>query len=560
MAPEQLVFGGETGPATDIFALGCVLTFAATGAHPFGSGGLEEILKRTRDAEPGLYGVPDSIRPLLSSCLDKEPGRRPAVETVLNSLRPADPAALVPPALRGELAWRAQEASALVRQVPGTAPHNVSRRRFLVVSAIGGTSLGLVAAGGTRLLQHPAASKPESRPRQPGSTSTATTAGPAPVPLWRTAIPQTAYTTWGQAELAQISGGTLVRWNSSSALGFDQATGSASWAIPSGSDPAPAVFIGVSGGTLAGVSATTSVIGGTVVGVSDTNSALLGFGPAGQTTFDVPVTQAFGGALTGLSPTQTEYASLGIIDGVAVVLVVELNGAQRSAVAAVDLAEGHVLWYRPVSWGVDAWATQSTGAPVPGGTVDNHHCYLQDGTSTLALGLRSGTVRWSAQNTGPNVLDVPTMTVENGTLIVMSATVGLALDTASGVQLWITPAPKTLAFTTGAGRLYVVTTDYDIQALDSRTGKTIWHTPNPVPDAIVDTGKVLAISVSPSLLAVSLWTTASGLVVLSAADGRPLWAYRDPVATGNAWGVQASANTVYGVSRAALYAFPASAS
>lgn len=39
MAPEQIVSSREAGPAADVFSLGCVLVFAATGQGPFGAGG-----------------------------------------------------------------------------------------------------------------------------------------------------------------------------------------------------------------------------------------------------------------------------------------------------------------------------------------------------------------------------------------------------------------------------------------------------------------------------------------------------------------------------------------
>jgi serine/threonine protein kinase/outer membrane protein assembly factor BamB len=543
MAPEQLVFGSETGPATDIFALGCVLTFAATGAHPFGPGEHDEILSRTKYTEPRLDGVPDSIRSLVSSCLAKEPDQRPSVETVLNSLLPAHPAALVPPALREELARRAREASTLIRHPPETTERNVSRRRFLVGSAAAGTTLGLVTAGGIRLLHRPAADQPDGHP-SPTGAATAVPTGAAPVPLWRSPIPQTVLTTTGQPALAQM-GGALVRWNSGSALGFDMATGSATWTLTTYYEAVNSTFLGVFGETLFEILATT-------------DPSLQGFGSAGKTTVNVPVARAFdaAGASSTLSIYAT-YAGVGAADGVAVVAVTDQTTATApSTVVAVDLTDGHALWSRQVNWGIDS--------PTVGGVMDEQHCYLQDGTSTLALELRTGAVKWSAQNTASAAADgiAPTMTVDSGALILISPDgTNLALDTASGAQLWTRPDLEVLALTTGNGRLYVLNMQYAVEAMGSRTGKTIWHTPNPVPDATSYTaGSLLALSASPSLLAVPLWTAASGMVVLAAADGRPLWAYRDPVATGSAWAVLALTDTVYGDSGAALYAFPASAS
>lgn len=545
MAPEQIAFGLEPGPGTDVFALGCILTFAATGAHPFGSGEADEILDRTRNAELGLDGVPDSIHSLVSSCLDRDPSRRPAVETVLESLRPADPQALLSPALQEKLTRLRLEEAELRRRAPrAAAPDGASRRQFFAVSAAVGAMLGLAAAGGTRLVQHQTVNRSASRP---GKT-VAAVAGPAPVPLWRSAIPQSIYTAVGPPALSQV-GATLVRWNENSALGFNMRTGSTAWAVPSGSSPSAGTFgfLGVLDGTLIGFPRVAA-------------PTLLGIGPAGKTTFTVPWASIFSGVIPGLS--SAGYVSLGSAGGVVVILVTDTLNPQSAAVVAVDLAEGRRLWHRPVPWGTGADSYQSTGFKTPGGAVDRQHCYLQDGTSTLALDLRTGTVKWSAGNTATDTAGIPpTMTTADGALFITSTgTVNLALDPASGAQLWSNSSLAALATATGKDRLYVQDNQNGVHALNSRTGKTIWHTPNPVPDVRTDTGTTPSLSASSTLLAASLWTTASGIVVLAATDGRPLWAYRDPVGTGSAWAVLASASTVYGASGAALYAFPSRAS
>ncbi|EPH42790.1 protein kinase [Streptomyces aurantiacus] len=84
MAPEQIL-GGATVPATDVFALGAVLTFAVTGAHPFGSGPVAVLLYRAAHEDPDLTGVPEraGLRELVAACLHKDPSRRPTVAAVL---------------------------------------------------------------------------------------------------------------------------------------------------------------------------------------------------------------------------------------------------------------------------------------------------------------------------------------------------------------------------------------------------------------------------------------------------------------------------------------------
>ncbi|MER7663349.1 MULTISPECIES: protein kinase [unclassified Streptomyces] len=77
LAPEQ-VRGVAVTPATDVFALGATLAYAATADSPFGHGGSEVMLYRVVHEEPHLHGVPDSLAPLLSACLAKDPEERPS--------------------------------------------------------------------------------------------------------------------------------------------------------------------------------------------------------------------------------------------------------------------------------------------------------------------------------------------------------------------------------------------------------------------------------------------------------------------------------------------------
>jgi serine/threonine protein kinase len=76
MSPEQ-VCGKTAGPPSDVFSLGSVLAFAATGHPPFGEDAPENVALRIRDERPWLDGVPAEVRRLARRCLDKKPGRRP---------------------------------------------------------------------------------------------------------------------------------------------------------------------------------------------------------------------------------------------------------------------------------------------------------------------------------------------------------------------------------------------------------------------------------------------------------------------------------------------------
>ncbi|TCK00734.1 serine/threonine-protein kinase [Nocardia alba] len=85
MCPEQV--SGETlSPACDVFALGGVLTFAAAGHGPFGTAEVMQMLWRIVYEEPRLEALPASLRPLVASCLAKDPAARPTPEQVLSEL------------------------------------------------------------------------------------------------------------------------------------------------------------------------------------------------------------------------------------------------------------------------------------------------------------------------------------------------------------------------------------------------------------------------------------------------------------------------------------------
>ncbi|MFI5687328.1 serine/threonine-protein kinase [Streptomyces sp. NPDC051636] len=84
MAPEQ-VRGDRITPACDVFCLGSVLAYAATGALPFGTAnsGVHAMMFRIAQEEPGLDGVPEGIADLVRDCLKKDPAARPTLEMIL---------------------------------------------------------------------------------------------------------------------------------------------------------------------------------------------------------------------------------------------------------------------------------------------------------------------------------------------------------------------------------------------------------------------------------------------------------------------------------------------
>ena len=93
MSPEQ-VEGREVGPASDIFSLGAVLAFAATGEAPFGNGSAPTLAYRAVYRQVNLDRVPAEVRGLIDRCLAKDPGQRPAARDLMFA------AAAIPPTER----------------------------------------------------------------------------------------------------------------------------------------------------------------------------------------------------------------------------------------------------------------------------------------------------------------------------------------------------------------------------------------------------------------------------------------------------------------------------
>ena len=82
MSPEQAQ-GHEVGPPSDVFSLGAVLAFAATGQGPFGTGTTPAMLYRVVHGSPSLDRVPPEVRPLVERCLAKDPRQRPTADGLL---------------------------------------------------------------------------------------------------------------------------------------------------------------------------------------------------------------------------------------------------------------------------------------------------------------------------------------------------------------------------------------------------------------------------------------------------------------------------------------------
>ncbi len=291
MSPEQAA-GNRSVPAGDVFSLGAVLLYAATGHGPFdGAAGPAALLYQAVHDAPDLSELPPRLLAVVGDCLAKEPGRRPTPEQLLALMGTVDPDAWLPVPVAASLARRAaavmdmespaqtaahppagaaaiaaEQAAAPGGQGPadlwplGVAPAaqavpKPSRRVLLAggglaaLAAAGGAGWALSRAGG-----HPAGAGPAGPPPAPASAEPTPSRpdGVPPQPLW-------TYSAQGRLNIAPVltlDGMVLPQGDGLVAL--DAATGAERWSRPD-------------------VNATYLAVGSGHIFTNDTGSALLGF-------------------------------------------------------------------------------------------------------------------------------------------------------------------------------------------------------------------------------------------------------------------------------------------
>jgi len=89
MSPEH-VQGQLVGPPADVFALGSVMVFAASGQAPFQGSGLVQVIFDVVNGEPQLSGLPDDLAAVVRTCLHKDPSYRPRAAEMMGQFPVAD--------------------------------------------------------------------------------------------------------------------------------------------------------------------------------------------------------------------------------------------------------------------------------------------------------------------------------------------------------------------------------------------------------------------------------------------------------------------------------------
>ncbi|MEU0302634.1 serine/threonine-protein kinase [Streptomyces sp. NPDC006175] len=531
MSPEQLQAPRGVGPRSDVFSLGTLLVYSATGHGPFDADSPYMTAYQVVHEEPSLGAVPAALRAVVESCLDKEPEGRPSADELL----------------------------VLLRDLPAD---------------LGGTEVRPTGAGRTRdmITQHhsgagdtpPPAAPAAAAPAGPGTGSSGTLAGRRLRRGWRPVLA-------AAVAVAAIGGGvTALKTGSFGGSGGDKGDSVAApaAALPDGFAPwrttvrggdegipdelrcvarGDALFCG-GGGVLAtrisavdGSKAWTAKSPGVPVQgmylVGATDDTVLGYRFASQDApqdppREVVAIDADSGRELWSVPSGAQSTAVtgrtqdAVVAGSAVVTV----DASNSRFEARDAHSGEMTWKTPFPAGTQC-------APVPAGprlfamcATDAEVDALEVRHPTLyTLDRASGTLGGAIPVDGPAR---PVGADKGGLVLLQEHVEGTALTGYDGVAR-VDPATrkvtysrlaKTYAGTPGMadGTVYVSGQTGLVTALDPATGRKKWSRQTPVEGA---SGPVAGAGAL-------YFSSATGRVVaLSPRDGTPLWS-TDPQAEG----------------------------
>ncbi|MFL4909937.1 protein kinase domain-containing protein [Streptomyces sp. MMS24-I2-30] len=203
MSPEQFESPRDVSAPSDVFSLGSLLVYAATGGGPFDSDSPYLTGYRIMHEPPDLGRASPPLRSIVERCLDKDPQQRPGLDELQELFSSLPDAALLPPAGAPAAAHLAAQETVDAggnREAPGasartrdrTGPAGRGRGRGRLVLAAG--AVLAVAVAGVPVYHFTSGG-------QTGGTAvsdvTAAPAGPAAPALpvgwrpWRTSLTRT---------------------------------------------------------------------------------------------------------------------------------------------------------------------------------------------------------------------------------------------------------------------------------------------------------------------------------------------------------------------------------
>jgi outer membrane protein assembly factor BamB len=538
MSPEQLQAPRGVGPRSDVFSLGTLLVYAATGHGPFDADSPYLTAYQVVHEEPSLGAVPSALRAVVEPCLDKEPEGRPSADELLVLLRDL-PAELGTTDTGGPGAGRTRDMITQLHPATGATSERTDPGRTAPAGS-GTGSTGTAAGGRLRRRWRPVLAAAVAVAAIGGGVAVLTTGG------------------FGADGETDIGGGDTGR-SAAASPGGALPDGFEPWrrAVPGGREDIPdelrcvtrgdALFCGGGGVVATRVNArdgsrvwTAKSPGVPVQGmhlVGATDDTVLGYRFAAEdapqdprsevVALDADSGRELWSAPSGAQSTAVTGRSLdAVVAGSAVVTV----DASNSRFEARDAHSGEITWTTPFPAGTRC-------APVPAGprllamcATDAEVDDVQVRRPTLAtLDLASGTPGEPIAVNGPVV---PMGVVDGGLVLLSKHYEGVSPAGYDGVAR-VDPASRKVTYsrfdqvyegTSGmaGGTVYVSGQAGLVTALDSATGGRKWSRQTGVEGASGPTA-------GPDAL---YFSSATGRVVaLSPRDGTPLWT-TDPRADG----------------------------
>ena len=550
MSPEQAQ-GGSVDPPSDVFSLGGVMYFAATGQTPFGTGIPATVLYRIVFTEPNLDGLSPQLRSLVAACLDKNPAARPTPAQLAAALMPAA-SAESPLAASGLEYWPAPVAQFIHEYHARLDPEGTQAWRTSDVTRAdtgitpperppeGGPAIPRRRAGG----RHSRSAGPAAgmgRRRALASLAGAAVAGVG-VAGWEFSRSNASGASTGRLALSQPGGkqvppGTKIwRFTANAAVGAVAAA-------------AGVVYAGTNGNTVFALDAATGTQIWRGVTTSQTNNQMVLAGRSLVISGGTGLYALATGSGRQLWNVSTDVSVPLAVAGDVVYAGIAPKNPTTGGVTAYDASTGALLWTHPFGPVSDV----AGGLAVTGGVV---YATTSDG-EIFALSPADGAVR---QHLSGSFAQFGAVAVADGVIYAAGGSDNgsvFAVDGATKRTLWQRDLGKaslqatTLATSNGVVFAGVLRTlnpadprAGGLYALNGTTGQQLWSTPVPG-----------GVNVAPVVAGDAVYTgSADGLVgAWQASTGNKLWSYSVPGKMGSEV-VVAGSRAYFGVGQY-VYAF-----
>ncbi|WP_037605310.1 protein kinase domain-containing protein [Streptacidiphilus rugosus] len=594
MSPEQ-ASGRPVGPEGDVFSLGSVLAFAATGHGPFGQDSVASLLYRVVHDTPDLDAVPPGLREAVGACLAKAPADRPSPEQLLTMLAPDGAAALLRGSwLPAEVASGIAQHAARVMELetplpretreqqdqqdprrllgadprtagpadrpdhgtfvlggtpdagaptppvpPTTAPApaspaaSVPSRRKVLYGVVG---VAVLAAGGTAAaLSSGGGRKPTPSPS--GSGSAGPSVRPTTFPSRAAGVPPQPLWTYPASQKIEspaVAVGGVLLVPDQKLMGLDARSGAVKWTGPQ---------------IAAGIQSPVALSAGLVVTLpNDGDKMLAGYDPAT-------------GARRWTFPEPTKYgfdSVLGANDDYVFIIgsQYKLDGSGKPIITFGDTSTAVVMALDPKSQSTAHWTQHrntSANWDVQGFATSKYLVYTNSANNVVVRDTATGNQIWSKDYGDPTFTSTE-MPLLGGDALYLPGPQLLGFGLDKGDQRLQTSKVKNVAYEFLAyadGVVYSTRGNDTVVALDAHNGAVQWSAPMVAP---LTGGPMLV--VGDTLFCPTLDDSGDSvsLLALNRHNGQRLWTFQD--GSGDDWWLSTDGTVLFAAHGSRVYALP----